>query len=446
MDAESVRAVKFSRVFAMPNAETFSIKPIGEFVGRYLVASKVSVDPFARNKTLATYTNDLDPNTTAQSHLDAELFLKELAAPCDLGLFDPPYSPRQISECYKSVGLEVGMKETQNAALYKRVRDAMDPLIVPGGIVLSFGWNSTGMGLKRGYEQIEILLVNHGGGHNDTICVAERKLERPPTAHQARRRMTSPRFAGMGGHHGAHSHTDDWITPKRVIAALGGADSFDLDPCASLTQPWPTARASYTVEDNGLIKPWFGRVWGNFPYSQPLLRRFLARMVAHGRGTAFIFARTETDHFFRYVWDEATAVFWLRGRETFHRPDGSIPRKINRKTGLPGNQPSNCGAPSVLVAYGRDDAEILSLCELDGRFDAMRLPRSVLIAALTPPWREVLAALMGASVGPVRLDELYRAAAGHPKARARRHYRAKLRQELQRGPYRRIERGLWECL
>jgi len=30
-------------------------------------------------------------------------------------LFDPPYSPRQISEIYKSVGREVNMQTTQSS-------------------------------------------------------------------------------------------------------------------------------------------------------------------------------------------------------------------------------------------------------------------------------------------------------------------------------------------
>lgn len=171
--------VKFRRVFAMPSADTFSVRPIGEFVHRYRANSHVSVDPFARNNVWATFTNDLNPTTKVAAHMDAEEFCKSLAGEhCDLGIFDPPYSPRQIAECYKSVGLKVGMEETQNARLYKRVRDALDPLIVPGGIVLSFGWNSAGMGVKRGYEMVELLLVAHGGGHNDTICIAERKSAR----------------------------------------------------------------------------------------------------------------------------------------------------------------------------------------------------------------------------------------------------------------------------
>jgi len=169
----------------MPSSETFSVGPIGDFVKRYLRDSQVSIDPFARNKRWATFTNDLAPDTAAQFHMDAEDFCKKLHSDgvvADLGLFDPPYSPRQISEMYKSVGREVGMIETQNGALYRRVRDALDTVIKPGGIVLSFGWNSAGMGIKRRYETLEILLCAHGGGHNDTICVAERKL--PPDTSQ----------------------------------------------------------------------------------------------------------------------------------------------------------------------------------------------------------------------------------------------------------------------
>lgn len=171
--------MKFSRTWAMPNADTFSVKPIGDFVQRYLAASRVSVDPFARNKRWATYTNDLNPDTHADFHLDAEEFLDKLHeddVTADLLIFDPPYSPRQISECYKSIGREVGMAGTQNGALYKRVRDAVMPILSEDAVVLSFGWNSAGMGAKRGFEIIELLLVAHGGGHNDTICLAERRI------------------------------------------------------------------------------------------------------------------------------------------------------------------------------------------------------------------------------------------------------------------------------
>ena len=160
----------------MPSADTFSVKPIAAFVARYLAG--VSVDPFARNSNLATYTNDINPNTSAQSHEDAALFLHRLAdagVRVDVGLFDPPYSPRQISECYAGFGRKASSSDTQNGQLYRSVRDALDRVVSEHGVVLSFGWNSAGMGKKRNFEPVEILLVNHGGAHNDTICVAERR-------------------------------------------------------------------------------------------------------------------------------------------------------------------------------------------------------------------------------------------------------------------------------
>ena len=187
--------IQFSRCFAMPNAETFSIRPIGEFVRRYLADAKVSVDPFARNRDWATHTNDINRNTTAQAHMDAEEFLTyltERGVVADLVLFDPPYSPRQVSEHYKAAGREVTAEDTQNGRLYKRVRNAIDRIIRPGGVVLSFGWQSIGMGLARGYLPLEILLVPHGGGHNDTICFAEKKVLAMSPSERANPREQQP--------------------------------------------------------------------------------------------------------------------------------------------------------------------------------------------------------------------------------------------------------------
>ena len=170
--------MKFNREWAMPSADTFSIRPIGDFVKRY-IQNGVSVDPFARNGTLATITNDINPNTSAQYHMDAIEFLDMYAvggALADVVILDMPYSPRQISECYQELGRKVAMADTQSGNLYRRVRDAVMPILRPDGIVLSFGWNTVGMGKKRGFEIVEILLVCHGGAHNDTICMAEKRI------------------------------------------------------------------------------------------------------------------------------------------------------------------------------------------------------------------------------------------------------------------------------
>ena len=167
--------MKFSRIWAMPNPNTFTIPPIRDFVARHLHG--VSVDPFARDCAVAKHTNDLNPATSAKHHMQAVDFLKmlkETGVKADTVLFDPPYSPRQISECYRAANLTVGMTDTQSSVLYKKARAAIRDICAPGATVLQFGWNSCGMG--EGWEMEEILLVSHGGAHNDTICTASRLI------------------------------------------------------------------------------------------------------------------------------------------------------------------------------------------------------------------------------------------------------------------------------
>ena len=159
----------------MPTADTFDCKPMGDFVRRYLQG--VSVDPFARNKRWAAHTNDLNPNTAAEHHMDATDFLKmlvEKGVQADVVIFDPPYSPRQIKECYDGIGKKMAQLDACRTH-WKPERDAINQLLKPDGVVLSFGWNTIGMGIKRGYEPIELLVVCHGPGHNDTLCLVEHR-------------------------------------------------------------------------------------------------------------------------------------------------------------------------------------------------------------------------------------------------------------------------------
>lgn len=171
--------MNINRAWAMPCADTFDIPIIAAKVKECLKRSTVSIDPFARNKNWATYTNDLNPQTLAQSHLDAIDFLESLVdrdIKADLLIFDPPYSPRQISECYQAAGLKAGMRDTQNARLYSACRNAALKVLTDDAIVISCGWNSSGMGTGRGFELVEILLVCHGGAHNDTIVTVEKRI------------------------------------------------------------------------------------------------------------------------------------------------------------------------------------------------------------------------------------------------------------------------------
>lgn len=56
------------------------------------------------------------------------------------------------------------------------VKDLIAPKIKPNGVAICCGWDSIGFGKKRGFELLELLLVCHGGRHNDTIVTVERKI------------------------------------------------------------------------------------------------------------------------------------------------------------------------------------------------------------------------------------------------------------------------------
>lgn len=160
-----------------------------------------------------------------------------------------------------------------------------------------------------------------------------------------------PSLKGIGGHHrGFRGATDEWLTPPHILNVLG---AFDLDPCSPIGRPWPTARIHYTVDDDGLSKPWDGRVWLNPPYG-PETGKWLEKLADHDNGIALVFARTETDMFHCHVWPTADAVLFLRGRLHFHNVKGERAK-------------ANAGGPSVLIAYGSGNVKALRESGLKGK-------------------------------------------------------------------------------
>jgi len=184
------------RKWAMPNADTFSIQPINELIQDYIDSTWSTdfrwVDPFVRNspfKSRMWMTNDLNPDFEADTNVDALLFLENIRTDSVNGvLFDPPYSPRQITECYQGVGRKTTMEDTQSA-FYSKLKKQIARIVMDDGYVISLGWNSGGIGKTLGFEIQEILLVAHGGWHNDTIVTVERKRQSQQTELFDRRRV-----------------------------------------------------------------------------------------------------------------------------------------------------------------------------------------------------------------------------------------------------------------
>lgn len=169
--------MKFSRSWAMPNKFTFQIKPIKKLLDNYVGNGAGWIDPFAGESSPAEITNDINPKRKAKYHLHAVDFCKQLNGNLYNGvLFDPPYSLRQVKECYNSIGINMSFEDSK--MFPTNVKDLIAPKIKPNGVAICCGWDSTGLGKNRGFELIELLLVCHGGRHNDTIVTVERKFNR----------------------------------------------------------------------------------------------------------------------------------------------------------------------------------------------------------------------------------------------------------------------------
>lgn len=155
--------------------KTCKFPPIAKLIKRYVGDGVGWIDPFAGENSPAEITNDLNPERPTKYHLHAKDFAMQLNGSYIGCLFDPPYSLRQTKECYEGIGYGMPLEDTQQFP--NNVKDIIAPKICAGGIVICFGWNSGGFGHNLGFQMIEVLLVPHGGHHNDTIVTVEKKIQ-----------------------------------------------------------------------------------------------------------------------------------------------------------------------------------------------------------------------------------------------------------------------------
>ena len=169
-------SIRIERIWSMPSRNTFDILPIKALIDEEVDRSLLWIDPFANTSRIAKITNDLNPEFDTDYHMDALDFLKMFDDESVDGiLYDPPYSPRQVAECYHGVGINV-TSETTQASFWSEQKQQMSRIVKLGGKVICFGWNSGGVGMKYGFDMKRILLVPHGGYRNDTIVTVEVKV------------------------------------------------------------------------------------------------------------------------------------------------------------------------------------------------------------------------------------------------------------------------------
>jgi hypothetical protein len=150
--------VIIERYWAMPSHQTFTIKPFKELIEKELGSEYIDPFPYPFKQDAIEYLKTIEDNS--------ENYL----------VFDPPYSQRQLKEMYFSNGL--AFNHPMNNSYWSNCRKEISRIIKPGGKVISFGWNSNGIGKKYGFEIIKIVLVAHGSQHNDTIATVEVKIDK----------------------------------------------------------------------------------------------------------------------------------------------------------------------------------------------------------------------------------------------------------------------------
>lgn len=103
-----MKNIRIERIWSMPNKNTFEIAPIKSLILEEVDLTLLWIDLFANRNKIASITNDLNPAYDTEYHMDALNFLKMFEDEfVDGVLYDSPYSPRQVSECYNDVGYNV---------------------------------------------------------------------------------------------------------------------------------------------------------------------------------------------------------------------------------------------------------------------------------------------------------------------------------------------------
>lgn len=147
---------------------TFEYKPAREFVesrlsGRVLnaCAGKTRLDHDGE-----IVRNDLNSEMDADLHADvAELADHFEPRSFDTVVFDPPYDDLQAEDKYDSLRADSVLQAFGQFA----------ELVRPGGVVITFGWNSWGMRSHEVFDREETVLFQRGPVKRDVIASVDRR-------------------------------------------------------------------------------------------------------------------------------------------------------------------------------------------------------------------------------------------------------------------------------
>ncbi len=135
-----------------------------------------------------------------------------------------------------------------------------------------------------------------------------------------RRKSTSIHFS---------SKSPEWYTDPAFFGTLAEKwGPFDLDPATDPRSPiWSLVPHHFTASENGLLQPWFGRVFLNPPYGRKI-RAWIDKAIAElAAGRVVLVAMLVPARPDTAWWHTAKGAGgepdFIRGRLRFYKPDGT---------------------------------------------------------------------------------------------------------------------------
>ena len=152
--------LRIDRVFGRPSARTFTIPPVARLLKQEVKKSDRVCEPFPYRSTTDCFEYLRSWDTES----------------ADVVLLDPPYTKRQVSDHYREHNVKVTGWHTSSGWTAK-VKAEAARVIREGGIGITFGYNSNGMGKINGMRPYRILMCHSAGDHYDLLVTCERKVQ-----------------------------------------------------------------------------------------------------------------------------------------------------------------------------------------------------------------------------------------------------------------------------
>jgi hypothetical protein len=157
---------RIERCWAMPKKDVTRIPIINQ-----LLVEEMADDDFWLTDLFETESGRYAPNRLVEQRIDTYERTRSMLPILDGLLFNPPITFAQAAAYHRAVGY----RWDGRSSWWSGMKDKAADLIRAGGKAICISWDSTGLGISRGFIMERLLIVNHGGHWHDSIVTVERK-------------------------------------------------------------------------------------------------------------------------------------------------------------------------------------------------------------------------------------------------------------------------------